>query len=178
MVTFAAKAVDSTQPGGVWVDGDTVGVLIKKTDSHYKVWTAIWDATNEHLEVVTEEDTVGTISDGDTVLVLGILTAEVVDNLVMSAQLLTVSGTTHTTALADKGKVVRCTSGSAVTITLDDAMPVGYHGLVVQEGAGAVSLARDGTDTINGGTANVMLGGQWKSAYFYQPTNGAWVVVV
>jgi hypothetical protein len=50
--------------------------------------------------------------------------------------------------------------------------------MLVQEGDGIVSVARDSTDTLNGGTTNISLSGKWKSAYLFQRTEGAWVVVV
>ena len=53
MVTFAAKATDDS-----WTNADTLAVLVKKDNSNYKVWTAEWNATDEYLEVITEEETV------------------------------------------------------------------------------------------------------------------------
>lgn len=178
MVTFATKAADATQPGGVWANADTVGLLVVKDSSNWKVWYASWNSASEYLEVVTEEDSLGTISDGDAVVVTGTLTAEMLDQVFFTPQIYTVTGTTYTTLAAHKGWLIRCTSGSAVTITLDEDLPVGFHGIVVQEGAGTVSFAREGTDTINGAAANVSLAAQWKSAYFYQASAGAWVAVV
>jgi hypothetical protein len=70
MVTFSAKAADD-----LWTDGDTLGIVIRKDDSNYKVWTATWDATNEYLEMGTEEESVGTISDDDAVTVTASMTA-------------------------------------------------------------------------------------------------------
>lgn len=65
----------------------------------------------------------------------------------------TVSGTTHTLSNADNGKILLCTNGSAVTITV----PAGLSRLncvIAQMGAGTVSLSASST-TINGVTSTV-----------------------
>lgn len=93
--------------------------------------------------------------------------------------LVTESGTARTLTAADNGKTIRCTNASDVAITCDDSCPVGFHCLIVQEGAGAVTIDSENADTCNGEAAGTGVGiaDQWKSAYVYQPTEGAWVVV-
>lgn len=172
-VTFEAKDTDDS-----WDDGDTIGVLVLKDNSNYKVWIASWDATNKYLEVVTEEETVGTISDSDAVIARAVLTTEQIDNAITEPQINVQTGTTYTLLASDKGKVVCFTSGSAVTVTIDAALQVNFHCLLVQEGAGVVSLDPQSTDTLNGAAANVSLADQWKSGYLYQRTEGAWVLIV
>lgn len=176
-VRFATKAADTTQPGGVWAEGDTLGILIFKNASNHQVWKASWDATNEYLEVVTLEDSVGTISDGNTVIVTAVMTEYTFDALVSQPQIVTVSGTAYTPGANERGALFRCTSGSATTITLSEDSVVPFHGIVAREGAGAVSLAIEGTDTVNGSDTAIAIANQWGSAYFYQHTEGAWTVL-
>ena len=173
MVSFAAKATDDS-----WVNGDICGLLIKKDNSNYKVWLAEWVSADEYFNVITEEESVGTISDTDDVYVTAVLTNKVMERAIMQPQVETESGTTRTLAASDAGKVICCTSATAVTITPEASLPVNFHCMIVQEGPGLVSIARDSTDTLNGGTSNVSLAGQWKSGYLLQRTEGAWVVIV
>jgi hypothetical protein len=68
MRTFAAVATADS-----WVDGDTVTILVKKSDDDYQIWTATWDETNDKLLKVTAEMSVGTISDTNVVEVSAVL---------------------------------------------------------------------------------------------------------
>ena len=58
-------------------------------------------------------------------------------------------GTSRTLSNADNGKVIYCTSGSAVTISCPDGLPVGFNATIIQAGAGKVTLAASGTATLN-----------------------------
>lgn len=174
MITFAAKVTDDS-----WADGDLVGLSIVKDASNYKVWLASWDNTNSYLELVTEEETVGTINDTDAVEVTAVPTRLTIERIWRNAEFIVESGATRTLLATDHGKIICCTNGSAVAITCDDALPAEFHCLIVQEGAGTVTIDSEGTDTCNGAAAGtgVAVSGQWKSAYVYQRTEGAWVVV-
>jgi len=178
-VRFGAKATDDS-----WADDDIVGIRIEKSATAYKVWKAKWDATyatnddEPALLLVTEEDSVGTINDGDSVLVTATVTKLVFDDVLFRPQFVTVSGTTHTFLEVDSGKVHRFTSADAVTVTVDAALTVGWHAVCVQEGAGLVSFDPQSTDTLNGAGTNVPMSGQFRSAYIYQHTEGAWIAVV
>jgi hypothetical protein len=172
MVTFAAKATDDS-----WSDNDTVTIEVRKDSSNWWVGTATWDATNEYLELTTEEDSAGTLSDADDVTVTAVPTRDSFLVVSRGAEFVAEAGTTRTLSAADHGRTIRCTSATAVTITCDDALPVGFHCLVIQEGAGTVSIAIEGTDTVNGDTAAIDVAAQYQAAYIYQATAGAWVVV-
>ena len=52
-------------------------------------------------------------------------------------------GATRTLAAGDTGKTIRCTAagGCVVTIPDDDVLPIGFNCALIQEGAGAVTLA-------------------------------------
>jgi hypothetical protein len=63
------------------------------------------------------------------------------------AEVNTQSGTTYTLATTDNGKIISCTSNSAVTITVP-ALNIGFNCLIVQRGTGQVILSASGS-TIN-----------------------------
>lgn len=57
------------------------------------------------------------------------------------------SGTSYTLTASDNGKIISCTSNSAVTITVP-ALTIGFNCLIVQRGTGQVTLSTSGS-TIN-----------------------------
>ena len=57
------------------------------------------------------------------------------------------SGTTYTLTATDNGKIISCTSNSAVTITVP-ALTSGFNCLIVQRGTGQITLSASGS-TIN-----------------------------
>lgn len=63
------------------------------------------------------------------------------------AEVNTQSGTTYTLTASDNGKIISCTSNSAVTITVP-ALTIGFNCLIVQRGNGQVTLSASGS-TIN-----------------------------
>lgn len=67
---------------------------------------------------------------------------------VLTGQLVTESGTTRTLSATDNGKIILCTSGSAVTISCPDGLVDGFNSSIVQMGAGKVTLAASGTATL------------------------------
>lgn len=64
------------------------------------------------------------------------------------AGIITESGTTRTLSAVDNGRVIYCTSGSAVTITCATGLPVGFNCTIIQGGAGKVTVAT-GAATLN-----------------------------
>jgi hypothetical protein len=63
------------------------------------------------------------------------------------AEVNTQLGTSYTLAAIDNGKIISCTSNSAVTITVP-ALTIGFNCLIVQRGTGQVTLSVSGS-TIN-----------------------------
>lgn len=67
---------------------------------------------------------------------------------VTTAQLVTESGTSRTLGSSDNGKIILCTSNSAVTITCPDGLVNGFNATFVQMGTGKVTLSAGGTATL------------------------------
>lgn len=78
------------------------------------------------------------------------------------------SSTARTLAASDNGKIIRCTSASAVTITVPTAFS-GYGCVIVRAGTGIVTIAASST-TLNG--SSLVLNGQYLSAAIL-PTGSA-----
>ena len=67
-----------------------------------------------------------------------------------SATLIAESGTTRTLSAADNGTIIKCTNGSATTITVPTGLATGFNCMVVQYGAGQVTMSpTSGSITLN-----------------------------
>lgn len=67
----------------------------------------------------------------------------------LTGQIVTEAGTTRTLSATDNGKIIYCTSGSAVAISCPDGLAVGFNATIIQAGAGKVTLAASGTATLS-----------------------------
>ena len=182
MVTFSSRATSDS-----WEDGDTFGVFAIKDHENYWVGVGTWAATNSYIELTTEEEAVGTLTDLDAVTISSVTTgAELLaiqaaaEDAVAKAEgveIVTDSTTARTLSATDQGKTIIFTSADAVTVTTADTLSVGFHCLLLQVGAGLVSVTPGGADSLNGDTTAIALAGQYKSGYLIQNTEGAWVLV-
>jgi hypothetical protein len=66
-----------------------------------------------------------------------------------AAGIITESGTTRTLSATDNGKVIYCTSGSAVTITCAAGLGAGFSTTIIQAGAGKVTVAAGGQTLVS-----------------------------
>lgn len=73
----------------------------------------------------------------------------------------TISGTSYTLAMADKGFLLYCTSASPVTITTASGLGAAFSCMVVQGGAGRVSIAQGANTKV------AAYGGMRKTAWQY-----------
>jgi hypothetical protein len=60
---------------------------------------------------------------------------------ILTGVIVTESGASRTLTATDNGKIIYCTSGSAVTITCAVSLPVGFNVTIIQGGAGKVTVA-------------------------------------
>lgn len=67
---------------------------------------------------------------------------------ILTGQVITESGTSRTLSASDNGKIIYCTSGSAVTINCASGLGVGFNVTIIQGGAGKVTIAANG-QTLN-----------------------------
>lgn len=73
------------------------------------------------------------------------------------------TGTSYTLVAADNGAVVTLNNGSAITLTVPAGLGVGFNCLLVQLGAGTVTITASGT-TVNSRGALLALNGQYAVA--------------
>ena len=81
------------------------------------------------------------------------------------------TGTTYTLQASDSGKIVECTNGAAITLTLPNSLPVGFCCTVAQGGAGAVTFSAASGATLRNRQSQTKTAGQWAGATLYVRTN-------
>ena len=74
------------------------------------------------------------------------------------------TGTTYTLTASDNGKVVTLNNGNAITLTVPqtstETLAAGFQCVIVQRGAGQVTVAKEGSDIIESKDSNLKLTGQ------------------
>jgi hypothetical protein len=66
-----------------------------------------------------------------------------------SGGIITEAGATRTLAAGDNGKIIYCTSGSAVTINCDAGLGAGFSCTIIQAGAGKVTVDANGQTLVS-----------------------------
>lgn len=66
----------------------------------------------------------------------------------LSGGIITDATTARTLSAGDNGKVIYCTSGSAVTITTATGLGAGFSCMVIQGGAGQITFAQGASTTL------------------------------
>lgn len=66
--------------------------------------------------------------------------ASLIDSRIGNGAIVPISGTAYMIDEIDAGKTIVTTNGSAVTITVPDALPIGFQCLVMQDGDGQVQF--------------------------------------
>lgn len=86
--------------------------------------------------------------------------------------------TTSTTLGASyNGQFVVVDSASPVTLTLDDTNPANWMCQILRKGTGTVTIQRQTTGTINGGTSGISIAAQWGIAQVVNYATGAATLV-
>ena len=70
------------------------------------------------------------------------------------------TGTTYTLAASDNGKVVTLDNGSAITVTIPAGLVAGFNCLLVQKGAGKVTVTKAGGGSLNNRSSQTKTAGQ------------------
>jgi hypothetical protein len=129
--TNAASPVTSPATGLLVYNTATAGTAPNNVAPGYYYWNgSAWVAILSNI-------TTSSISGNGTTTTLTNFGAEVN----------TQSGTTYILTATDNGKIISCTSNSAVTITVP-ALTSGFNCLIVQRGTGQITLSASGS-TIN-----------------------------
>ena len=71
------------------------------------------------------------------------------------------TGTTYTLDTGDNGKVVTLNNGSAITVTIDTGLGNGFNCLLVQKGAGQVTIQAGSGVTVANRSTETKTAGQY-----------------
>lgn len=71
------------------------------------------------------------------------------------------TGTTYTTLDSDHGKIITLSNAGAITLTLHEDAAAGFSCLIIQLGAGQVTVAAGGTGHIRNFDSHTKLAGQY-----------------
>ena len=83
--------------------------------------------------------------------------------------IITEAGTSRTLSVADNGKIIYCTSGSATTVTCATGLGAGFSCTIIQGGAGKVTVAA-GSATLNSYSGLLSTMGQYAVVSLISPT--------
>ena len=76
-------------------------------------------------------------------------TKKVTVQQMLTGVVITEAGTTRTLSATDNGKIIYCTSSSAVTITCAAGLGAGFNVTIIQGGAGKVTVAAGGQTLVS-----------------------------
>jgi len=139
----------------------------------------LWDASDEKLVITgTDGQNALEVADGDV---------EITDQLTVSGglvaplQINAQTGTTYTFVLADAGKMVTSSNGSAQTLTVPPNSSIAYATgtqIIVQAiGSGTATLAEGSGVTINSKDSNKDIDGQYAAATLIKTATDTWSLI-
>ena len=139
----------------------------------------LWDASDEKL-VITGTDGQNSleVADGD-VSITDQLTVS--GGLVAPLQINAQTGTTYTFVLADAGKMVTSSNGSAQTLTVPPnssvAYAIGTQVIIQNIGSANATLAEGSGVTINSKDDALEIDGQWAAATLIKTATDTWSLI-
>jgi len=83
----------------------------------------------------------------------------------------TQTGTTYTLLSSDNGKIVTLNNASAITLTVGSTLPAGFNCLIIQKGAGQVTVAAGGTGNVRNFDTHTKLAGQYAIGTLFIESN-------
>ena len=101
-------------------------------------------------------------------------TKKVTVQQMLTGVIVTESGTTRTLSATDNGKIIYCTSSSAVTITCATGLGVGFNCTIIQGGTGKVTVAA-GAATLVSYSSLFSTMGQYAVISLVSPVSGTFV---
>ena len=86
------------------------------------------------------------------------------------------TGTTYTLLTTDNGKIVTLSNAAAITLTIPSGLGAGFSCLIVQLGAGTVTVVAGGGATLNSFSGFVDLAGQYAMATLVAPAANTFIL--
>jgi hypothetical protein len=96
---------------------------------------------------------------------------------IASTGIITEAGTTRTLAAGDNGKVIYFTSGSAITVNTASGLGAGFSCMLVQGGAGQITVSQGAGTTLASWGALVKTAGQYAGVSILCPVANTFVLM-
>ena len=93
-----------------------------------------------------------------------------------SGGIITDATTSRTLSTSDNGKVIYCTSGSAVTITTATGLGAGFSCMVIQSGAGQITFAQGSSTTLASYGSFLKTAGQYAVVSVVSPAADTFIL--
>jgi hypothetical protein len=156
-------AIDSVLTTGILKTGDvtypkthgTNGQVLSTTGSGTLTWTTV----STVADASTMTGTVA-IANGGTGATSATVALTNLGAAPINANLNDQNGTTYTLQASDNGKVVTLDNGSAITLTVPAGLAAGFNCMIVQKGAGLVTITPANTVTVTNRSGGTKTGGQ------------------
>ena len=173
-VPSVALAIDSAVSMGA--DGAGVDVTFHSSTAGDSM---LWDASEEKLVITgTNGQNSLEVADGD-VTITDSLTVS--GGLIAPLQINAQTGTTYTFVLADAGKLVTSSNGSAQTITIPPnssvAFPIGTQIMIQNIGTANATVAQGSGVTIQSKDSNKEIDGQFAGATCIKTATDTWSLI-
>lgn len=101
-------------------------------------------------------------------------TKRVTAQQLLTGVIVTEATTTRTLSASDNGKIIYCTSGSAVTINCAADLGAGFNCTIIQGGSGKVTVAANG-QTLNSYSGLLSTMGQYAVISLISPANNTFI---
>ena len=89
--------------------------------------------------------------------------------------IVTISGNTNLSGVSHAGRLLHCTS--ACTLSLQATPTAGEQQVVYNDSTGTITIAANGSDTINGSTNDVTITTRYKAVTFIAVSASAWLAI-
>jgi hypothetical protein len=99
------------------------------------------------------------------------------DSYILTANgVVTEVGTTRTLSASDNGKVIYFTSGSAITVSTASGLGVGFSCVIIQGGAGQITVQQGGGTTLTSFGSLVKTAGQYSTISAFCPVADTFIL--
>jgi hypothetical protein len=97
------------------------------------------------------------------------------DAVFRRSEIITITGNTNLSGVSHAGRVLNCTS--ACTLSLQATPTEGEQHVIYNNSSGTITIAANGSDTINGSTNDMTITSQYKALTIIALSASAWIAI-
>ena len=175
--------IGTTAPGGILDIHSTSGNQLRLSYDANWYWILERDSNGDlnftnhnnttdvvamHLDAATNRAGIGTTAPSSTLEVAGDLVAR-------RTEIIDISSNTNLSGNSNAGRLLRCTS--ACTLSLQASPTAGEQQIIYNDSTGTITIAANGSDTINGSTNDVTITTRYKAVTVIAVSTSAWLAI-